>query len=419
MQPYNGQELSQSPQQLVISFNGVVVPALMGNFDVQLEELNRDGTTTPIWTANDPPPEETGASPSDLIIPMQTFDPADFGYDNLTLAAGEYAIELTGGTAISYAASGAGGPGPELWDPSVNHVISEFTVSGGGPTIGTATPLGAIGSTVQSIGGSLDPDNPDSAVDLYQFTLPEGHFWQVGLAISANSIGSPLQAGLSLMDSSGTVLATRDAGTGLASDPSDPYIFIGLSPGTYYVGVSGAGNLASRTGGYDPVLGIPGSGGFEQPGGPFPFELSLVANAHDQPTTLVNFTLDRADPHDSSPTGLTLTFSAPIDLSNLFEPDAQVGGLEVVDSSGQVWPISAESYQVSGATPESHLRSSSAGGRLHALSRARGKASLTWRESPLMLRGNRRGCWQAGPSQPRSQLTAPTTWVFSGPLQPM
>ena len=168
---------------------------------------------------DDPPPEETGASPTDLIIPMQKFDPGDFGYDNLTLAAGEYEIELTGGTAISYAASGAGGPGPELWDPSVNHVISEFTVSGGGPTIGTATPLGAIGSTVQSIGGSLDPDNPDSAVDLYQFTLPEGHFWQVGLAISANSIGSPLQAGLSLMDSSGTVLATRDAGTGLASDP--------------------------------------------------------------------------------------------------------------------------------------------------------------------------------------------------------
>ncbi len=350
VQPFDGQQLSQSPQQLVITFNGLNVAALMGTFDIQLEELNRDGTTTPVWTTDDPPPEDTDASPTDLIIPLQKYDPSDYGYDNLTLPAGEYAIELLGGTALSFGASGAFGPGPQLWDPTQSHAIGEFTVLGGGPTLATATPLGQIGSTAQSVWGSLDPDQPDSAVDLYQFTLPAGHFWQVGLAISAQNIGSPLLTSLSLMDSSGTVLATRDSGTGLTSNPDDPYLFTGLKPGTYYVGVSGAGNLANEPGGYDPVLGIPGSGGLTQPGGRYPFELSLVASAHDQPTQLVNFTLDRADLHESSPTGISLTFSAPIDLSNLFEPDAQESALEVVDSSGQVWPISANDYQVSGAT---------------------------------------------------------------------
>jgi hypothetical protein len=350
VQPYNGQQLSQSPQELVITFNGLNVPLLMGSFDIQLEELNRDGTTTPIWTTDDPPPEETGATFSDLVIPLQKFDPVDFAYDNLTLPAAEYEIELVGGTGIAYAASGANGPGPQLFNPNLPDTIGEFTVLGSGATISTATPLGTIGSAVQTIEGSLDTNQPDSAVDLYQFTLPQGHLWQVGLAVSAHSIGSPLLASLSLMDSSGTVLATRDSGTGLSSDPNDPYLFIGLQPGTYYVGISGAGNLAGGVDGYDPVLGIPGSGGIAQPGGPFPFALSLVASAHDQATRLVDFTLDRADLHDSSPTGFSLTFSGPIDLSNLFQPDTQENAIEVVDSSGQVWPISAEEYQVSDAS---------------------------------------------------------------------
>ena len=49
VQPYNGEYVSQSPQDLVITFNGLNVPAFMGSFDVQIEELNRDGTKTPIW----------------------------------------------------------------------------------------------------------------------------------------------------------------------------------------------------------------------------------------------------------------------------------------------------------------------------------------------------------------------------------
>jgi Bacterial pre-peptidase C-terminal domain len=347
VQPYDGEFVSQSPQQVVISFNGLSVPAFMGSFDVQIEELNRDGTRTPIWSFDDPPPEQSDDTGTELIVPLQTFNSADFAYDNLTLPAGRYEIDLLGGTGLSYAASGALGPGPQLWDPNQDHAIGTFTVGGQGATLNAANSLGMIGPTVQTTWGLLNPDDPQTAVDLYQFTLPEGHFWQVGLAIESYSIGSSLLPALSLMDADGSVLATRDSGTGLPSNPNDPYLFMGLKAGTYYIGVSGAGNLASAPGGYDPVLGVPGSAGLPQPGGPFPFALGLFARPHDQPTRLVNVAVDRSDPYDTSPTGLTLTFSGPIDVSKLFVPDSQVTAIQVVDSSGQVWPITAESYEVS------------------------------------------------------------------------
>ena len=53
VQPYDGQQLTQSPQEISITFNGLNVPALMGNFDVQIEKLNADGTQTPLWNEFD------------------------------------------------------------------------------------------------------------------------------------------------------------------------------------------------------------------------------------------------------------------------------------------------------------------------------------------------------------------------------
>jgi hypothetical protein len=347
VQPYDGEFVSQSPQEVVITFNGLSVPVFMGSFDVQIEKLNHDGTRTPVWGSDNPPPEESDSTGTELIVPLQAFNSASFAYDNLNLSAGKYEIDLLGGTGLSYAASGALGPGPQLWDPNQDHAIGTFTVGGQGATLSAANSLGMIGPAVQTTWGLLNPDDPQTAVDLYQFTLPEGHFWQVGLAIESSRIGSSLLPALSLLDTNGSVLATRDSGTGLPSSPNDPYLFIGLKPGTYYVGVSGAGDLASAPGGYDPVLGIPGSAGILQPGGPFPFALGLIARPHNEPTRLVNVTVDRSSPHDASPTGLTLTFSGPIDVSKLFLPDSQVTAIQVVDSSGQVWPITADSYEVS------------------------------------------------------------------------
>ncbi len=354
--PYNGQQLSQAPQQLVITFNGVPVPLLMGTYDVLLVEINRDGTTTPMWNSENAPLEETDNTGTELIVPMQTYDPTTYGYDNLTLLAGQYEIELVGGTGISYVASGMFGPGPQLWDPSQNYAIGGFTVLGQGATLGGATHLGTIGPNVQTVMGTLNPDSTQSAVDIYQFTLPQGNLWQVGLAVSAHSIGSPLLPALSLLDAQGNVIATQNSGQGLPSDVNDPYLFEGLEGGTYYVAVSDSGNLPygspalpNPSSGFDPIYGIPGSGGLKQSGGPFPFQLGLAATPHVQPTRLTSLTVNRADSEESSPTGVTLTFSGPINLSNLFEPDAQETALQVVDSSGQVWPITAESYQVTDA----------------------------------------------------------------------
>ena len=345
VEPYNGQQLTQSPQDLVVTFNGVNVPALMGNFDVQIEELNRDGSRTPLWDFGDAPPEFSDITGAELIVPLQKFDDSDFSYDNVTLPAGQYEIDLVGGTSISYAAAGAYGPGPLLWDPTQDHAIGTFSISGLGATIG---PWDSSLIPGQTTWGWLDPSNPPSAVDLYKFTLPPGNLWQVGLGISAKGIGSPLLTDLSLFSADGTLLATSNAGTGIPSNPNDPYLFNGLEGGTYYVGVSGAGNLPYSQGGYDPVLGIPGFNGQDQGGGLF--ALNLVTSPHEQATRVTSFSLDYAGPAGTGPTGFTMTFSGPVDLSNLFIPDSQETALDVLSSTGRAWPVTAESYEVSTAT---------------------------------------------------------------------
>src|SRR5205807_2305248 len=122
------------------------------------------------------------------------------------------------------------------------------------------------------------------------------HLWRLDLTVAAQSIGSGLQPALTLFNAQGDVLATRNSGTGSQADPTDPYLSAGLNPGTYYVGVSGAGNLPDLTGGYDPVEGTPGTVGRLQPGGPFPFQLHLVAEPVDTSTSLVDSSLGYGDP---------------------------------------------------------------------------------------------------------------------------
>ena len=237
----------------------------------------------------------------------------------------------------------------------------------------------------------------------------------MGLAVSAHSIGSSLLPAISLLDSNGNVLETRSSGTGLPGDPNDPYFFTGLAPGTYYVGVSGLGNLANAPGGYNPILGIPGSGGFYQPGS-LAFALSLVASPHDQPTHLVNFTLDRTDPTEASPTGITLTFSGPIDISNLFTPDTQQSALEVVDGSGQVWPITAENYDVSGDTLQLVLNQPLPAGNYTLISAPSG-GLLDLAEQPVLGELNSSGAWAswtvAQQTSPRAADNLGVLWPIS------
>ena len=82
---------------------------------------------------------------------------------------------------------------------------------------------------------------------------------------------------------------------------------------------------------------------------PGTFELSVIAQPHVQATQLVGFSLSHEDPLNPSPTSMTLNFSAPVDVADLFTPDKQQTAFDVVDSAGRIWPVTAESYQTTSA----------------------------------------------------------------------
>jgi hypothetical protein len=199
-----------------------------------------------------------------------------------------------------------------------------------------------VGPQLVSVSGSLDFLAHPSDVRLYQVTLAAGHFWQLGLELDAERDGSSLKSALALFDAQGHPLATDTLGRW--DDPNDPYLFAGLAPGTYYVGVSGVGDLPGQPGGYDLVSGAPGSVAQDQPGGAF--TLKLVADPADAPIHLLSLALDHADPLDPTPTGLTLQFSGALRLNDANGNPATTrnNAVEVVDQSGHVWPVTDLAY---------------------------------------------------------------------------
>jgi hypothetical protein len=351
-QVYDSNELallekpSPSTEALVLTFNESFQPAaLLGNtlgFDVQLTDSNGDPVVDPTATA---PPEllfdPNAASSTQLVIPLIQGDSQD-QWTPVTLQPGMYQVSMEAGSALAATLGADPDPG---W-AFENQPLAQFSVLGQGAMVSGATNLGSLGAKVQTIQGTLTPADYRNAVDLYEFTIAPGSIRQFGVQVSTPGGAGSLLPALTIFDSQGKVLATRDSGTGLPSDPNDPYLLLGLQPGTYYAGISGAGNLPTVAGGYNPVTGTPGIVGRNQPGGPFPFQLSLVAAPHN-PSSLTGFSLTYADPLDPSPTGLTLTFSGPIDPSGLLAPDQQESALLLLDSSGKSWPMTALSYQVS------------------------------------------------------------------------
>ena len=154
-----------------------------------------------------------------------------------------------------------------------------------------------------------------------------------------------MSAGLTLFDADGERGGDQQLRPWPGRRPGRSLPFEGLAPGTYYFGVSATGNLPGWIGGYDLLTGTPGTAGFDVPSGAF--WLDVVAAPVVGTTTLTSDNLDFADPLESSPTGLDLTFSGPIDTSSSFVPDQQETALEVVNASGQVWPITAVNYDTS------------------------------------------------------------------------
>ena len=230
-----------------------------------------------------------------------------------------------------------------LWNMTGPVTLGELTivappVAPSGATLGNATNLGTIGTQVQSIPGSLNLSS-QANVDLYKITLGPGHFWRLGVELDSVRPGNNLLSALTLFDQSGNVLATRDSGTGLPNDPNDPYLFTGLKPAVYYIGVSGAGNLGGPAPGYDPVNGTLGTAGLTQAGGAY--DLKVVADPADSPTQVVGFSLQQADALDPRPSGMTLSFSGTIDPNSLLSNSP----ILVRDASGNTWPVTLSGYE--------------------------------------------------------------------------
>ncbi|WP_428938402.1 S8 family serine peptidase [Fontivita pretiosa] len=110
-----------------------------------------------------------------------------------------------------------------------------------GPTL-TGAPVGPIPGTLGTDGSrSIGSDD----VDMYEFTVASPGTISIEIGRGTSSAGVP-DSYLRLFDASGVELAADDDSAGDALSR----IVISLPPGTYYAGVSGAGNT-----GYDPISG--------------------------------------------------------------------------------------------------------------------------------------------------------------------
>jgi hypothetical protein len=371
--PADGATPLQAPQSFTITFDQAtvdqvaaqwadalsvppdqVLPALVAlgtGQDVEIDRIAADGTATPVRGDNSAAPvSETittttatdGSTETQLVITLPAGRPV--------LGPGTYQIDLEPATQSALAAAFASVPTDAAWASTLNSAtqpvpVAEFTVLGQGPTLVEASNLGPIGASTSSVQGYIDPADYRSAVSLYRFSVPAGPLRQFDAAVLTRAIGSPVETTLTLFDSAGYVLATRINAAGSASDPVGPALFTGLGQGTYYLGVSAAGNNPNFAYGYDPVTGRPGTAGVDEPAGAFVLDVSAPPAVAS--TELVGFSLDHADSLESSPTGLELTFSGPVDVSSLTQPDIQETALTVVDASGGSWPITALDYQAS------------------------------------------------------------------------
>jgi len=319
--------LTASPLSLLLEFNRPILPDALDN-DVVVVQTDADGNPT------------SSTSPDSLTMDQSATRLSASLTE--TLAPGHYQVWILGRSAITDL------DGNYLTNGSTNLVVGQFDVAAPGVRLADAVNLANPGSTPEEVAGTLDFQTPSQAVSLYRIQLDPGHFWRLGLEVTAQGDGGTLDTALALFDDQGRLIASDNVG--IPDAPEDPYLFAGLQPGTYYVGVSGVGNLPGLPGGYDPVTGSPGSVTQTQNGGPF--TLYVVADPVDTPPTVLGLTLDHADPADSAPTGFTLAFSRPIAVPGQFgdQESSLSNAIEVVDQAGQSWPVQVSNYSESDAT---------------------------------------------------------------------
>ncbi len=333
--PVGGSTLTQSPTTVVINFNEPIDPNSLSSdptsleSDVQIYSLDSSGNQTPL----------IGVSG---LTATEALDPNNPTKLDITLSQplspGNYEVAISTFSAIS-ALNGDQDPNLLMGDDD----LGSFTIVNL-PTIhlGDASLLPTPGPTPLQQPGVVDLSGTNPAVQLYRFTTGPATSWEFGAQVLTSTVGSTLAPTLALFDSSGNLLDVAQAGP--AGDPNDPFLFDGLSPGTYYLGISDHNNVPGTPSGYNLQTGFAGSLSPSSSEGNFTLE--YVATANPRPTVVTSLSIDHADPLSSVSTGFTIGFSGALDTSVLpGDPYvALAGAFRVVNQQGVAQSITLESF---------------------------------------------------------------------------
>jgi hypothetical protein len=317
IEPPTGSILVRAPSELIVHFDRRINPPSDAN-DFRLDRFTADGTWSSLSSQGNSLAETLDGQFRSMDLTIST--PLPPGRYRLVLLAGATLSGLDG----TPASAGA------------DRTVDDFTIAGSG--LDKATDIVLPSSTVVDSAGALDLTANPNAVDLYRVVLPAGHFWRLGVQVDSMGMGSPLRAALAVFDSNGHLIEASKAGR--PATPSDPYLYVGLAPGVYYVGISGAGNVPGAKGGYDPAMGSSGSAPAGSASGVY--RLDMVADIADAPTPVRSFALDFADPTANIPTGLTLRFNGAVDERAMVGYAGDL--ISVVDASGRTWGVMAVGY---------------------------------------------------------------------------
>lgn len=349
-QPATSASLTSSPNRIVVTFDQPISTFDLDAFnnDIRLDRINADGTTTPWFNPMDAPRQIAnndgglGLTFTELTIPLDS-----------PLADGNYQIVLVGGSFVSSDVADG------RWNSLLDHVLSTFSVgasqSGGGGQDGSGgtvqqdpvvvaysslhpeasvqsfTDLGTLPSGLTSLPENLNPVSGRTPVDLYRFSVAEGHHWRLGIAAQSQDGESGFGTTLTLfkINADGTLQAVSlgNPDAGLSDPQRNGMSYVGLDAGTYCLAVSGT----FGTSGTGPLGGR--------------YQLELEATVADQAAEVTGFQLDRVNPSDAAPAGLTIQFSNGIALNGFNAANQATPPLEVVDSQGRVWAVLPLSYQ--------------------------------------------------------------------------
>ncbi len=325
--PTSSSNLASSPTTLTVTFDRPVDDFSIGNADFELLHVESDGTTQPLSLGeaqlieNLDPNDPTGSQISlDLTKP---------------LLDGHYQLLVLGSNQL------AGLDGTSLASDGTDTVISDFTIGSKSNGLDSAVDLGTPTSTDTVHSDVLDLSSNPTAVNYYKVTLASGHQWRLGLEVLLTGKGGSISTTLSLFDSQGKLVTTSSVGT--ESDPGDPYLFAGLGPGVYYVGLSARGNVPDSSGVYNQSGQSVAGSASSQTGGPY--QLHVVADPADQPTRVLGLQLNHDDPLSKDPTGLTVQFNGSIQLATL--KSATVPAVDLIDQNGRVWSMTPTQYTAS------------------------------------------------------------------------